>query len=205
MEPRKPKKVNKPLGDDELFGDSGDIFSDIPSKPKDKKKKKSATTAPAKDDIFADQSAAGKLIFFFLICFTLVNLLNIVVDAHSQINACCLINAYSTILSFLRRHSLINAPCLLAPPMAITPEFLEKAKRSKNIHVIYFLRNLSPETALRSKPNVEESLRGSKLVNNLEIVLKNDQTIIEFGFCMMWRIIQMEENIWGGKQPLKSV
>ena len=64
-EPRKPKKVNKPLGDDELFGDSGDIFSDIPSKPKDKKKKKSATTAPAKDDIFADQSAAGKLIFFF--------------------------------------------------------------------------------------------------------------------------------------------
>lgn len=65
VEPRKPKKVNKPLGDDELFGDSGDIFSDIPSKPKDKKKKKSATTAPAKDDIFADQSAAGKLIFFF--------------------------------------------------------------------------------------------------------------------------------------------
>ncbi|KAM7450973.1 Family with sequence similarity 21 [Porites harrisoni] len=59
VEPRKPKKVNKPLGDDELFGDSGDIFSDIPSKPKDKKKKKSATTAPAKDDIFADQSAAG--------------------------------------------------------------------------------------------------------------------------------------------------
>ena len=64
MEPRKPRKVNKPLGDDELFGDSGDIFSDIPSKPKDKKKKKSATTAPVKDDIFADQSAAGKLWFF---------------------------------------------------------------------------------------------------------------------------------------------
>ena len=51
----------------------------------------------------------------------------------------------------------------------------------------------------------EESLQGSKLVNNLEIMLKNDQTIIEFGFRMMRRIIQMEENIWGGKQPLKSV
>lgn len=64
---------------------------------------------------------------------------------------------------------------------------------------------LKPLTALRSKPNFEESLQGSKLVNNLEIMLKNDQTIIEFGFRMMRRIIQMEENIWGGKQPLKSV
>ena len=51
----------------------------------------------------------------------------------------------------------------------------------------------------------EESLQGSKLVNNLEIMLKNDQTIIEFGFRMMRRIVQMEENIWVGKQPLKSV
>ena len=101
---------------------------------------------------------------FFTICFTLVNLLNIVIDAHSQINACCLINAYSTILSFLRRHSLINTPCLLASPVTITLEFLEKAKRSKIIHVVYFLRNLSPETALRSKPNFEESLQGSKLL-----------------------------------------
>ena len=145
---------------------------------------------------------------FFKICFTLMNLLNIVndlMDTHSQKNACCLINAYSTILSFLRRHSLINTPCLLASPVTITLEFLEKAKRSKIIHVVYFLRNLSPETALRSKPNFEESLQGSKLVNNLEIMLKNDQTIIEFGFRMMRRIIQMEENIWGGKQPLKSV
>lgn len=48
----------KPLGDDDLFGDSGDIFSDIPSKPKGAKKKKSATTAP-KDDIFAEGAAAG--------------------------------------------------------------------------------------------------------------------------------------------------
>ena len=69
-EPRKPKKVAKPLGDDDLFGDSGDIFSDIPSKPKDKKKKKSATTAP-KEDIFADREAAGLHIgfVFFLTAF----------------------------------------------------------------------------------------------------------------------------------------
>ena len=125
----------------------------------------------------------------------LLNIVNDLMDAHSQKNACCLINAYSTILSFLRRHSLINTPCLLASPVTITLEFLEKAKRSKIIHVVYFLRNLSPETALRSKPNFEESLQGSKLVNNLEIMLKNDQTIIEFGFRMMRRIIQMEENI----------
>lgn len=59
-EARKPKKVVKPLGDDDLFGDSGDIFSDIPSKPKGPKKKKSTTTAP-KDDIFAEGAATGGL------------------------------------------------------------------------------------------------------------------------------------------------
>ena len=48
----------KPLGDDDLFGDSGDIFSDIPSKPKGTKKKKSSTTAP-KEDIFAEEAATG--------------------------------------------------------------------------------------------------------------------------------------------------
>ena len=64
-EPRKPKRVVKPLGDDDLFGDSGDIFSDIPSKPKGAKKKKSATTAP-KDDIFSGDAAAGGLL---LSCF----------------------------------------------------------------------------------------------------------------------------------------
>ena len=64
-EHRKPKKVVKPLGDDDLFGDSGDIFSDIPSKPKDKKKKKSATAAP-KDDIFAGEAAGGMLVFFVI-------------------------------------------------------------------------------------------------------------------------------------------
>lgn len=72
-EARKARKVVKPLGDDDLFGDSGDIFSDIPSKPKGTKKKKSATAAP-KDDIFAEEAAAGGLscflfVFFFFLSF----------------------------------------------------------------------------------------------------------------------------------------
>ena len=65
-EPRKPKKVVKPLGDDDLFGDSGDIFSDIPSKPKEKKKKKSATAAP-KEDIFAEEAAGGLHVVFVFV------------------------------------------------------------------------------------------------------------------------------------------
>lgn len=70
-ETRKVRKVVKPLGDDDLFGDSGDIFSDIPSKPKGAKKKKSATTAP-KDDIFAEEAAAGgSWCFFFCFFFVL--------------------------------------------------------------------------------------------------------------------------------------
>ena len=59
-EVRKARKVVKPLGDDDLFGDSGDIFSDLPAKPKGAKKKKSATTAP-KDDIFAEEAVPGGL------------------------------------------------------------------------------------------------------------------------------------------------
>lgn len=35
----------KSLGDDDLFGDSGNIFDDVPSKPKEKKKKKKAAAA----------------------------------------------------------------------------------------------------------------------------------------------------------------
>ena len=63
-EPRKLRKAAKPLGDDDLFGDSGDIFSDIPSKPKDKKKKKSSTVAN-KEDIFA---GGGGCRFVFCAC-----------------------------------------------------------------------------------------------------------------------------------------
>ena len=37
---KKTKKSTKPVTDDDLFGDSGSIFDDIPSKSKDKKKKK---------------------------------------------------------------------------------------------------------------------------------------------------------------------
>ena len=62
-EPRKPRKVNKPLGDDDLFGDSGNIFDDIPSKPKEKKKKKAATP---KEDIFGESTSKGDVIFPFL-------------------------------------------------------------------------------------------------------------------------------------------
>ena len=64
----------KPLGDDDLFGDSGDIFSDIPSKPKGAKKKKSSTAAP-KEDIFAEEAAAGGVhlsCFLFVCLFVLV-------------------------------------------------------------------------------------------------------------------------------------
>ena len=70
-EARKVRKVVKPLGDDDLFGDSGDIFSDIPSKPKGTKKKKSATTVPG-DDIFAeDATVAGLSCCFFFGLFPL--------------------------------------------------------------------------------------------------------------------------------------
>lgn len=44
---RKPRKAVKPLGDDDLFGDSGDIFASVPIKPKEKKKKKPAGAAAA--------------------------------------------------------------------------------------------------------------------------------------------------------------
>lgn len=72
-EPRKLRKAAKPLGDDDLFGDSGDIFSDIPSKPKDKKKKKSSTAAN-KEDIFAGEMVVG-LYFAHVIFLRLLNLL----------------------------------------------------------------------------------------------------------------------------------
>ena len=72
-EVRKPRKVVKPPGDADRFGDSGDIFSDLPAKPKGTKKKKSATTTP-KDDIFAEEAAPGGLsrplfvFYLFLVC-----------------------------------------------------------------------------------------------------------------------------------------
>ena len=56
-ETQRPRKVVKPLGDDDLFGNSGNIFDDVPSKPKEKKKKKA--TQPKKD-IFDDASGKGK-------------------------------------------------------------------------------------------------------------------------------------------------
>ncbi|KAJ7392703.1 hypothetical protein OS493_010354 [Desmophyllum pertusum] len=56
--PESRRESSNPWEMTTCFGDSGDIFSDIPSKPKGAKKKKSATTAP-KDDIFAGDAAAG--------------------------------------------------------------------------------------------------------------------------------------------------
>ena len=79
---------------------------------------------------------------FFKICFTLVNLLNIVNDlmhTHSQKNACCLINAYSTILSFLRRPSLINAPCLSDTPSDSYSKILGWKSKKKQNHSCYLL------------------------------------------------------------------
>ncbi|KAK3698556.1 hypothetical protein QZH41_014481 [Actinostola sp. cb2023] len=52
--PSRPKKVVKSLGDDDLFGDSGNIFDDVPSKPKEKKKKKKAVADATGDSIFDD-------------------------------------------------------------------------------------------------------------------------------------------------------
>ncbi|XP_048588128.1 WASH complex subunit 2 [Nematostella vectensis] len=57
---RKPRKVNKPLGDDDLFGDSGDIFADVPSKPKEKKKKKPAAASASEDSIFDEKPTSDK-------------------------------------------------------------------------------------------------------------------------------------------------
>ncbi|EDO30853.1 predicted protein [Nematostella vectensis] len=57
---RKPRKVNKPLGDDDLFGDSGDIFADVPSKPKEKKKKKPAAASASEDSIFDEKPTFDK-------------------------------------------------------------------------------------------------------------------------------------------------
>ena len=75
-EARKVRKVVKPLGDDDLFGDSGDIFSDIPSKPKGTKKKKSATTVPG-DDIFAkDATVAGLSFYFWFVSFVIALLMS---------------------------------------------------------------------------------------------------------------------------------
>ena len=39
----------------------------------------------------------------------------------------------------------------------------------------------------------KESLRGGKVVQNLEIFLMNTKTIIAFGFLMVWRITLISE------------
>ena len=62
-------------------------------------------------------------------------------------------------------------------------------KKKKNIC-------LYPETAPRNKPKfIEESLGGDKLVKNLEKFWMTNKTIIEFGFRMTWRIMQISEDV----------
>ena len=69
--------------------------------------------------------------------------------------------------------------------------------------VIYFLRIickkkklcLYPETVPKLGQSLEESLAGGGLVKNLKIVWMNDKTIIEFGFRMMWGIMQISKDV----------
>ena len=43
--------------------------------------------------------------------------------------------------------------------------------------------------------SLEERLRGGKLVKNLKTFWLNDKTITVFGFGMMWRIMQLSEDV----------
>ena len=73
--------------------------------------------------------------------------------------------------------------------------------------VIYFLRSIKKKKTRKKtsvyilKPyreigqSLEESLRGGKLVKDLEIFWMNNKIIIEFGFRMMWKIMQISENV----------
>ena len=69
--------------------------------------------------------------------------------------------------------------------------------------VIYFLRIickkkklcLYPETVPQLGQSLEESLAGGGLVKNLKIFWMNDKTIIEFGFRMMWGIMQISKDV----------
>ena len=69
--------------------------------------------------------------------------------------------------------------------------------------VIYFLRILCkkkklclyPETVPKLGQSLEESLAGAGLVKNLKIFWMNDKTIIEFGFRMMWGIMQTSKDV----------
>ena len=69
---------------------------------------------------------------------------------------------------------------------------------------VYLLRSICkkknnsvyPETAPRNKPIfIEESLRGDKHFKNLEKLWMTNKTIIEFGFRMTWKIMQISEDV----------
>ena len=69
--------------------------------------------------------------------------------------------------------------------------------------VVYFLRIickkknpcLNLETVPKKGQSLEESLSGGKLVKNLKIFWMIDKTIIEFGFRLMWGIMQISEDV----------
>ena len=48
---------------------------------------------------------------------------------------------------------------------------------------------------LKPYETFEESLRKGKLVKKLEIFSMNNKTIIEFGFRIMWRSMQISEGV----------
>ena len=52
-----------------------------------------------------------------------------------------------------------------------------------------------PEREPKIGQSLEESLRWEKIVKNIDIFWMNNKTIIEFGFRMMWRIMQISEDV----------
>ena len=90
--------------------------------------------------------------------------------------------------------------------------------RNCSIDVIYFLTEeisagqkpmfISWNCAKKSQSS-EESQRGGKLVRNLKIFWLNNEIYIyiTFGFCMMWRIMQISEDFihWGWRPSIGSL
>ena len=60
-------------------------------------------------------------------------------------------------------------------------------KKKKSVYIL--------KPSWKINQSFEESLRGGKLVKNLEIFWMNDKTIIEFGFRLM-RIMQISEVVF---------
>ena len=61
------------------------------------------------------------------------------------------------------------------------------ARKKKSVYIL--------KPSWKINQSFEESLRGGKLVKNLEIFWMNNKTIIEFGFRLM-RIMQISEVVF---------